>query len=582
MSNPFLYTDRTYNTILQSINNVPQLADKPEWFKRLIAGLGDTNSVIIDAVANDSLLPSALTRSSTQALLKLIDYELGLTSTSSGIQIFNVSATTPSPTTFSTLDLLASTQGSLAVSTLRYQSRSGVTYTLSQDDFTRTSSIVFTTAKDYNFSGKKVQLATTGTLPAGLSTGTDYFIIYIDSTSFSLASSLENAFNNIPVNTTDAGTGTHTVNLYAFEATLFQQESVAQFAAGDSDGTTSFQEIDLPDINIIPATIQVTIASVNYNQVTTLVESSGTDPVYRVLTKTDGRISLLFGNGTYGIIPPAAEIFVSYSYGGGTISNQSVINSINTYAGSNTLIETTANVTTFTGGANEQSIADAKILGPLLLKARNRFVTVEDGEVLALALGGISLINIIRNFFGVLSVNVLGIANGGGGIGTAKKNEVQTELTDRSILESIRVVVSDPDFLAQTVNCNIKRLSIIDFPTLSARVNFGIRLFFSETGKEINDNYIANGISSTITLINVIFSENFSNLDTSWLESLVQNLTYANFGNSIDESDIVAYLKSNITGIDDISFTAPSFPIEVTNVQITTHTGTTITINEVT
>jgi len=59
--------------------------------------------------------------------------------------------------------------------------------------------------------GLKVQCTTTTTLPAGLSLATDYFVINLTSSTFSLASSLANAQAGTAVNITGTGTGTHTV-----------------------------------------------------------------------------------------------------------------------------------------------------------------------------------------------------------------------------------------------------------------------------------------------------------------------------------------------------------------------------------
>ena len=57
---------------------------------------------------------------------------------------------------------------------------------------------------------QKVQLTTSGTLPAGLSLSTDYWIIYVDADNIQLASSLENAQSDTPVDITAAsGGGTH-------------------------------------------------------------------------------------------------------------------------------------------------------------------------------------------------------------------------------------------------------------------------------------------------------------------------------------------------------------------------------------
>jgi hypothetical protein len=53
--------------------------------------------------------------------------------------------------------------------------------------------------------GFKVRLTTTGTLPAGLATGTDYFIIVVDASTIKFASSLVNALAGTAVNITNQG-----------------------------------------------------------------------------------------------------------------------------------------------------------------------------------------------------------------------------------------------------------------------------------------------------------------------------------------------------------------------------------------
>lgn len=56
-----------------------------------------------------------------------------------------------------------------------------------------------------------VQLTTSGTLPAGLSLATNYFIIKLSSTTFKLATTIALANAGMVVAITDTGTGTHTV-----------------------------------------------------------------------------------------------------------------------------------------------------------------------------------------------------------------------------------------------------------------------------------------------------------------------------------------------------------------------------------
>lgn len=60
--------------------------------------------------------------------------------------------------------------------------------------------------------GTRVRLTTTTTLPAGLSLATDYYVIRLSNTTFSLATTYANAVAGTAINITDAGTGTHTIS----------------------------------------------------------------------------------------------------------------------------------------------------------------------------------------------------------------------------------------------------------------------------------------------------------------------------------------------------------------------------------
>ena len=59
--------------------------------------------------------------------------------------------------------------------------------------------------------GTRVRLTTTTTLPAGLATATDYYVIPLSTTTFKLATSYANAVAGTAINITSTGTGTHTV-----------------------------------------------------------------------------------------------------------------------------------------------------------------------------------------------------------------------------------------------------------------------------------------------------------------------------------------------------------------------------------
>ncbi len=77
--------------------------------------------------------------------------------------------------------------------------------------FTAADTDICTVASGAPQTGRAVTLTTTGTLPGGLSTGTVYFAINLNGTTFKLATTKNNADAGTAVNISDAGTGIHTI-----------------------------------------------------------------------------------------------------------------------------------------------------------------------------------------------------------------------------------------------------------------------------------------------------------------------------------------------------------------------------------
>lgn len=77
----------------------------------------------------------------------------------------------------------------------------------STDVLTSTGTLGFVNLFPYT----RVRLTTTTTLPGGLATATDYYVIPASDTTIKLATSYANAVAGTAINITDAGTGTHTL-----------------------------------------------------------------------------------------------------------------------------------------------------------------------------------------------------------------------------------------------------------------------------------------------------------------------------------------------------------------------------------
>lgn len=123
-------------------------------------------------------------------------------------------AATVVPCTLALVDVI----GFYRVTSVTTTSAQATTNTLSQSDtFTADAGTdICTYTSTVNIpsnilTGTRVRLTTTTTLPAGLATATDYYVIKVSDATFSLATSYANAIAGTAINITDAGTGTHTI-----------------------------------------------------------------------------------------------------------------------------------------------------------------------------------------------------------------------------------------------------------------------------------------------------------------------------------------------------------------------------------
>jgi len=562
LRNPIRYTSRTFNSILADINSEAELIDKPSWFKRLIAGLGDVFSVIVTAEANQSFLGTAFTRRKIVDAARMIDYEPTPRMTASGILLFYLNSAVAYPLAIDISDLTALTAGTITVSSKRFEARlpyaqaaeTNETFTASAGDDWLVVARSYTT-------GERVRLTTTNTLPAPLAIDTEYYAIYVDATHIRLASSLALAYAGTYIDITDAGVGVQTAHLFSIQVTCYQQNARNQFILGRSDGSTLWQEFYCPDKNILRDTIVITINAVTWDPVTTFIDSSSVDTHYKVIFNTDGTCIIQFGNGIYGAIPGAFDIYIAYANGGGVDSNVSVVGAVNLYAGGDVNIDGVYNPAAMSGGADEESLVSIQRTAPLLLKARDRFVTAGDGEALALNYGGLSKVMITSNFYGVLSARVIGIATGGGNPSAGLKTLIQEYLISKTVLESVDVRFVDATITSIDVSVGINIEAGYAFADVKPLVELALRLALTECGDEIKDLYIVSGIEAAVTWLNAKWTTAFTIADYDQIARLLDALGTRDFGDDIQESDILGYIDSEVDGVNYVIVTIPAFPI---------------------
>ena len=572
MTNPIQYTSRTFQTILADINSDKELADKPEWFKRLIAGVGDVMSMCLDAQANNSYLETAFTRDAVKKLCQLIGYKLGVHTTSTGKLKFYLADTTVFPITINKKDLCA-IYG--RISSMRFESRTDVIQASTTETLVGTGNtdhIALNVGSETSFETyDKVHVSN-----APIATG--YYYLKVDGLNVYFANSVEDIALERWVT---VQTGSYICKLYTLTAQCYQQEQKDAVSIGSSDGNTPWQTFSLPDEKILQETLMVTINDEIWTRVDDFSESVPTSKHYRLDFNNDGTSKIVFGNGTYGAIPENFPIYAQYAVGGGADTNINTLNAINVYSGGAEKIEGVCNSTVMNGGTNQESIESAKILAPASLKTRDRFVTVDDGLTLIYRTGLSSIACIQSNYYGSLSCRVQCVANGGGNLSTQNKSYIQQYLKDRSVLGSLDVRVVDTVFLPQSLTLNVSLNTGYTLQQVEPYLQICCKLFFTECGKEIIDMYESTGLARAVDLINQIFSTSFNPVD-SQIYNILQYLSkigYRKYGEKIYESNLIAMLSNCVDGINHLTFADIVFPIVVPENEITT-IGT-YTINEV-
>ena len=578
-NSPIKYTSRTFTTIMDDINSDVELRPKPNWWKRLWAGIGDVLSMWVNVAANLAFLRTAFTRQAVADHLSLIDYQIGPHSTASGRQTFDVKRDAVFPMAFAISDLIASTAGSGAISSKRFESRTGFTFNLTEEVFTADASSNELTIANTYIKGEIVRVRTDGALPAPLTSDTDYYVIEVSSTKIKLALSRNDAYNGIAIDITSAGSGNHTIKKFSFTVAVYQQKTLsAPAVVGAGDGITPWLTYNLPDKFVLQDTLSVVIGTDTWTKVDTLVESMPSDKHFLFIPLSDNDSQIRFGDDVYGKIPQPFDIEVLYATGGGANSNVPQIGIVNQYAASNPNISGTNNPDEMTGGSNEQSLADAKILGPMLLKSQNRFITTPDGVALSENYPGVALAKVNRNAFGVLSAQVLIVPDGGGTPSPTLLSGLQSYLIDRTVLESIDVRVQSADYNVINPSMTVKVSESYLYADVSPFIELALILLFTETSKQIKSIYDTDGIVATVSFINNTFTKSFTEQDYSQINALIVNMPINDFAKTFQRSDIEGFIDVFVNGVDYVTYTG-TVPIVNTANQIT-QIGT-ITLSEV-
>ena len=609
-TNPIQYTSRTFLTALSDINSDPALTDKPDWFKRLIAGVVDVVSVWENATANNLYLRTAFTRRAIIDIAALIDYNPTPQVSASGIFLFDVPVpswpATPFPFTAQIADLAVNGPSSGSSSALRYGARSSLLFSSITEAIVQDAGHISVSTGQLSISspptnlwyvGEKIRIASSGSLPTGWTANTDYFISAITlsvgvQVSVALSTSRALAFAGVVVVPSTVGAGNLTVTRLSRPTILYQQTDVAAVSIGNSDGVTGFQEFNIPQIGVQLSTLVVTVNGVQWTQTTTLALALSTDTVYRVYYNTDGSCTLRFGNGVYGAIPGNFAIMATYSYGGGAKSNISNVNQATAYAGSGAggNINGAYNVTAVTGGADAEGFDSIRKNAPMLLKARSRFITAGDGVALTMAYGGFSQVLVNPTAYGLLTAQIVAVAIGGGAPNVTLRNAVVNYLTPLTPLSSCTITFDIGTFTPVTGVFAVKAVGGYLASAIGAYAKSAILLFFGDIGQEVVNAYNSYGIASAVSLINLYQGVSWGSADYAVFSAVLTALNTVKaraFYDRIQLSDFYSVLSA-IPGLDYVTVSSctigatswpDSYACGAAEIVAVNQNGSTITVN---
>ena len=166
---------------------------------------------------------------------------------------------------------------------------------------------------------------------------------------------------------------------------VYNLEKVSGQSIGTSDGTTAWQEFVINDTNVLfqPAPA-ISVNAFSWVVQDTLVNSLSSDKHFRLLSKPNGLLSAMFGNGTYGAIPPSFPVLATYYKGGGVGGNVPLTGSAISYAGNDARVVSVALTQAASGGSDGDLIEKTRDTAPRFLRVNYRGVGEDDYAKLAL------------------------------------------------------------------------------------------------------------------------------------------------------------------------------------------------------
>lgn len=178
--------------------------------------------------------------------------------------------------------------------------------------------------------------------------------------------------------------------------TMTVENSESQEDAFVAEGENG-EEFTLSQVPFLDDSETVTIDALGWTRVDSFLDSGPTDRHYVVLVDEADRATLRMGDGVNGAVPPASgAVLVEYKTGGGEDGNVEAGTLVKFEPGSwsdslgNPVTVSVTNALAASGGADRETVAQARERAPRSLRVLNRTVARQDFEDAAVQVSGVA------------------------------------------------------------------------------------------------------------------------------------------------------------------------------------------------
>ena len=325
---------------------------------------------------------------------------------------------------------------------------------------------------------------------------------------------------------------------------VIQKEQKETIELSPISETIEFMNIAVPYFPyILKDTFILKVADIEWTRVDNFDLSDATDTHYVLLYQSSGKVRVLFGNGTTGIIPTLnSSVTAKFAITNG-LSGTLSIGEIDHDEDSDSLITEVTNAVEATGGIDPESVSSIIRGSRQNARLRDAVWSKEDVEIASLK----SMPSIIKAWAipGIGEASVQLIPNGGGDP-SMYIPDVEADVQALTVFGSMPITGLIPNYVITNISVTVTTRTGFDPVTVQNGVAFAMSLISSSFDIQILESYIDNGINTCREeSINVFYGYGFVEADNNMLEyiinqwnSLLGTKEYRSWGDPLEVGDI--------------------------------------------